>query len=358
MRKVNWVLCPDTQPTSSIVIPVYNQEPIIQKILTSLIENISLPSQLIIVVDKSQDFSGQRVLEFFKNFCEASSDNNELKIVSVDLVISSKSLYETKADNIGFNLAHGEFVIELQSDMLLNDRGFDAKLISCLRQNLDLFAVSGRAISSLSAVYNYEFQRRANPFLYAIKMLHQKIFNYSKDVPIQNNLEYIDRLFPSEKMFQASGLAGWRGGLIDDYSKNPNLIPTELQNQETRPIYIGEVIMRGPLCFRKSDLLILGYLDQDAFFLGYDEIDLSLRAWTLLGKRVAFMPVYLYSPAEWGSTRKPKSLSSRILLWSRFIAHCKWFRHSLAYKLISSPELRKQTSYNLKKEVRRTIPTK
>jgi GT2 family glycosyltransferase len=188
-------------------------------------------------------------------------------------------------------------------------------------------------------------------------MLKQNFFHYSKDVAVQYNLELVDRVFPTEKKFQTSGLAGWRGGLIDDYSKAPNLIPTEIKNSETRPIYVGEVIMRGPLCFRKSDLMKLGYLNQDAFFLGYDEIDLSLRAWMLLGKRVAFMPIYLFSPAEWGSTRKPKSLWLKFFLWSRFVARSKRFRDSLAYELISSPDLRKQTSVNLKKEVRRTIPT-
>lgn len=346
----------DIAPISSIVIPVFNQEQIISRILDSLIENLTLPTQLIILVDRSRDFSEQRVLEFFEKMSETSSVRNYSKLVSVDLVISSKTLFETKADNIGFALALGEYVIEIQSDMLIIDPGFDAKLISCLQQNLDLFAVSGRAITSLSAVNNSEFQRRAKPFSYALKQLLLRFNRRSKENLTPTSMGFTDRLFPTEEIFKVSGLAGWRGNLIDDYSTDPNLIPAEVKDLDSRPLYVGEIVMRGPLCFRKSELVALGYLNQDAFFLGYDEIDLCLRAWKFLGKRVGFMPVYLFSPAEWGSTRKRKSFTSRVLLWLRFVVYSKRFRHSLAFELISSPNLQMQTSKNIEKELRRTIP--
>jgi hypothetical protein len=166
-------------------------------------------------------------------------------------------------------------------------------------------------------------------------------------------LDFLNRIFPTLENFVETGLAGWRGGLIDDYSKNPNLIPASLSRNNERPVYIGEVVMRGPICFNRNDLQDLDFLNTSAFFLGYDEIDLCIRAFEILKKRVAFMPIYLYSPAEFGSTRQKKSTISKIDYWLRLLSHSREFRESSAYLLLNSPTLLEATRVKMRKEIRK-----
>lgn len=343
---------PGEEPKVSIVIPVFNQEQIISKIFDSLCENLSLPTEVIVVVDKSKDKSKHRTLEYFKTMLDTNNHAVPYLLISAIVISSSRTLYETKSDNIGFQVASGEYVIELQSDMLVMDYGFDSKLVACLEQNLDLFAVSGRAITTLHTIRNSEFKRRANPISYASEQFRLKLKGRLDQGNLIKSTSHTDRVFPEEEIFRVSGLAGWRGGLIDDFSKNPELVSKEIKNLNIRPVYVGEVIMRGPVCFRNHDLRKLGFLNQNAFFLGYDEIDISLRAWKYLHKRVAFMPIYLFSPAEWGSTRKQKTLWARMGLFVRFVFHSYNFRKSLTFEMVSSEKIRNKTSAILTKEVR------
>ncbi len=341
-------------PQVSVVIPVFNQEEIIARILNSLIENITLTSELLIIVDKGRDKSQEEVLRFFQDIKGGNDTNFNPQISSVKVIVASKPLFETRSDNVGFRMSRGDYIIEIQSDMLIQDRGFDRKMVASLEQNFDLFAVSGRATTSLSTVKNAEFQRRANPFAYVLGQLSTQILTRRRFLQEISTPypDFVDRIFPSKAVFQTNGLAGWRGALIDEYAKYPDLIPSEIRKKDNVPLYLGEVIMRGPLCFRSNEIRQLGFLNESAFFLGYDEIDLSLRAWKELKKRVAFMPIYLLSPAEWGSTRKRRTFLERGLIWVRFISHSFQFRKTLTFKTLSSPLLLKNMSNALKKEIR------
>jgi len=345
---------PHTTPKVSLVIPVFNQQDIIARILNSLIENITLPTELLIIVDKSRDKSEEEVIRYFQAINQIHSPYFNPLVSAVKVIVASKPLFETRSDNVGFRMSRGDYIIEIQSDMLIQDRGFDKKMVAALEQNPDLFAVSGRAITSLSTVKNAEFQRRANIFGYVLGQISSQRLRRRRllqDVTTSYP-DFVDRIFPSKEVFQTTGLAGWRGGLIDEYARDPDLIPLEIRERDSVSLYLGEVIMRGPLCIRSKEIRQLGFLNESAFFLGYDEIDLSLRAWKELNKRVAFMPIYLLSPAEWGSTRKKRTFLERASILARFASHSFQFRKTITFKTISNPELLREMSNVLKKEIR------
>lgn len=82
--------------------------------------------------------------------------------------------------------------------------------------------------------------------------------------------------------------------------------------------------------FNKKLLSGLDYLDQSAFFLGYDDHDLCLRA-AEKGLRVGFFPVGFRSDPGWGSSRKKRTLASEFsLARERFRVEKNW-RASASY---------------------------
>ena len=339
-------------PEISIVIPVFNQATIIRRVLDSLLDCLTLPTEIIVVVDKSSDESELEVLKYFQDLQLVSRVRFQHVLISATTIVSSKTLFETRADNIGFETALGEYIIEIQADMIIDDYAFDMRLVQCLKENPDIFAVSGRAVTSLAAVNNMEFLKRARPISYLYAQISEKLQSNVPSSSKEIEVDFLRRIFPSSENFSETGLAGWRGNLIESYSKNPHLIPASIRNAKIRPIYLGELVTRGPICFSRNDLQDLGFLDAKAFFLGYDEIDLCIRAFESLNKAVAFMPVYLFSPAELGSTRQKKSAFSKIDYWLRLIGHIRHFRKSSTFALLKNPAMLEATSVQMHKEVR------
>lgn len=72
--------------------------------------------------------------------------------------------------------------------------------------------------------------------------------------------------------------------------------------------------MRGPVMMRRKSYDDLGGLDFHSFFLAYDEHDLFLRAHLHLGMSSAFHPIVFNSPLEWGTTRRPRSIETELLI--------------------------------------------
>jgi hypothetical protein len=61
----------------------------------------------------------------------------------------------------------------------------------------------------------------------------------------------------------------------------------------------------------------LNFLDEEHYVLGDDDHDMFARAWVLKQWRCGFVPVEVYSPLEWGSTRKPRSAEAQGYLDTR-----------------------------------------
>ena len=80
---------------------------------------------------------------------------------------------------------------------------------------------------------------------------------------------------------------------------------TELNN-----VYLGEAIIRGPIVWRTSPLKTLGGINDVAFFLGWDDYDLSWRLWRQYRMRVAYLPAYSYSVPNTGTNSKVRKVAT------------------------------------------------
>ena len=125
----------------SIVLTVHNKEDMIERVFTSIVDNISEKTKEVIVV-----FDG----------CTDQSEN------IVDRIILQKNLngmvrklytpdvFELRANNHGLKNATSTYSIIIQDDVIITERDFDIALVKPLRQYEDVFAVSGRNAHNIS----------------------------------------------------------------------------------------------------------------------------------------------------------------------------------------------------------------
>jgi len=256
----------------TIVLPVFNQEGFIVRCIEGIAANLSAPTDIAVILDCCTDGSEEAVSSALARLGR--------RFERVTLVRTTYPLYETRCDNLGFLLSRGDYVIEMQSDIEVLTPGFDALLKSPMIARPDIFSTSGRAGHWFGRLLPKEERKRR--------------------FPVRN--------------FIWSRLGFDRVG----YSTN-----TSLQNQahEGRrrgggAFALAETVVRGPLCIRRRDLLSLKLLDEQNFFLGFDEYDLHARG-VAVGLGCAYVPLRLNIPLAIGSTRKPRS-ELNLLAYERY----------------------------------------
>jgi glycosyltransferase involved in cell wall biosynthesis len=224
----------------SIVIPIHNQESIIERVLDSVVTMTLGTYELILVLDGCTDTTPSIV----KTWIENNPGN-------IHVLENSKGLFETACDNQGFRMASGKYIVEMQADMELLTLGYNVILASPLEQYSDMIAISGRCCHGLTHVNN----------------------------PIG-------------------------AGKLGEAAKYPHTILQDFSCYNK--VFLSHTVNRGPLVLRKSMLQELNYLDEEHYTLGNDEHDLFARAWVQKQWRCGFVPIEVYSPFEWGSTRKER----------------------------------------------------
>jgi len=233
----------NNKPTYSIIIPVHNQELIISKILGKIIEYTLGSYELIIIIDGCLDLTKQEILNFF------ISNSVPCNCTALIIIENINGIFETSCDNQGFVSASGEYLIEIQADMLLLTLGYNVILATGLYNHSDLIAISGRCCHTLAGEFN-----GVGKLGELVQQPHQVLKNF------------------------------------DGFNK----------------IYLSHTVNRGPLILKNSMVKELGYLDEKHFVLGNDEHDLFTRAWHFKKYRTGFVPIETYSPLEWGTTRKSR----------------------------------------------------
>ena len=176
---------------------------------------------------------------------------SEHRDIDVHVLENQQGLFETACDNQGFRMAKGKYIVEIQADMVLLTFGYNILLASPLEQYPDMIAVSGRCCHGLNS--------SAQPMA---------------------------------------------AGKLGEKVKQPHALLQDFQYYNK--VFLSHTVNRGPLVLRKSMLEELGYLDEEHYVLGDDEHDLFARAWVQKRWRCGFVPVEVYSPLEWGSTRKAR----------------------------------------------------
>jgi len=269
MKKVHpWQKTPEIRtigigkqtPEWSMVMPIFNQEGKLSIVLEKIHQNASLPFSMIIIDDGSVDNSLIEINEFSEKI------KNSKKLFELIIIHNPTPIFETACDNLGFSNSKTEFIIEIQSDLHIEEYAFDLKMIQAM-EKLDLAAVSGRHIHSFSLI------DKNNWLKYPLKLINWRIL----------------KIGAPEK----------RGKIGSEiFSKN---------SESEQICYTGETVARGPWLLRKSDLLTNEYLDEDKFFLGNDDHDFHRRVYQRTNRIVGFVPIHLYSVREDGSTRKLRS---------------------------------------------------
>lgn len=130
----------------SIVMPVFNQEDLIKKHIESILKYTKGNYELILILDFCGDNTEKEILNFFSNY-----DNNYNNLESVTIVKHCKfPIFEASCDNVGFMLAKGKFLLEIQSDMEMTESGYNLQLKRPFDHFDNCIGVSGRCSSNFS----------------------------------------------------------------------------------------------------------------------------------------------------------------------------------------------------------------
>jgi glycosyltransferase involved in cell wall biosynthesis len=235
--------------------PVHNQREIITSNLNSLIANVAGTFELFIICDACTDGTIEAVTTWVTTL-PPNLYTRDILLFSVVVIDQSTPVFETTADNMGFILARGKYILEVQADMQMIQYGFNRQLEKAFSTGTDVFAVSGRCAHDFHGI---------------------------------------------------SGI----GKLGDSVEKCVQLPLEYLAN-----FFVHQTCNRGPLLIDHQRLADIGYLDEQNFWLGDDDHDLMARAATR-GWVCGYVPIEFISPINQGSTRKPRSPANQAVYDAR-----------------------------------------
>ncbi len=115
-----------------IVISIFNQEKIIERILAGVCRNTLTPFNLILVFDGCVDQTKSKALAWL----EKNRPAHMLELVTRD----APDVYETKATNIGLKLGKEDYIITTQDDIELQEPGWEVRLTYPIRAYDDVFS--------------------------------------------------------------------------------------------------------------------------------------------------------------------------------------------------------------------------
>lgn len=261
------------------VVPAFNEEERIVRNLESIVECSTETNVLVVLADGCTDDTLTVLLAWAASGGWAGRSTRRVIVASI-----SDSVFETMSDSVGIALTSSPYIVEVQADMLIQHRGFDALLVKALTVRSDLIAVSGRGTERQHA--RIGGQRR---LCWASRVLDRTARLWD-----QMRLRRASVYFPGRLAYYSTGRAGRLGSLIE--------MPAHL---ETPPrLYLGETVMRGPLAMKREYFERLGGFDTHRYFLGDDDHDLMWRAWSLRRYRCGYVPISFASPLSDGATRR------------------------------------------------------
>jgi glycosyltransferase involved in cell wall biosynthesis len=340
-----------SSPRLSCVIPVFNQEKIIYGHLSSIVNNARGSIELVIIDDASKDSSRKEILKFISDLSPLMEN-----ILRVRLYRTNISVYESRAEDFGFRVSQGQFVLGIQADMKILQLGFDDELVGVLSCRPNFSILSCRGTHSFYHLDNgltyrgrelsdrIDFRFIVRPIVrlkQKLALIYTQLLQKSqenKNLPIHVNepnhpiLEW-EKIFPSKD----SESAGWLGGNIDFLPYEYDSSFAEKLWRFSQRIWVGETVMRGPIFMRRQHYLESGGYNTKAFFQGLDEHDLSIR-FKSKSKQVGFYPIYFASPSALrvaGKTGK-RSFTQRISSQIHASVRRKYFKDSELIKFLNS----------------------
>ena len=227
----------------SIILTIHNKEFLINQVLDGITKNTVGDYELIIVLDGCTDRSFNCVEDYFYE-----TDKNVL-------ICTTPDVFETKANNVGLKSAKGEYVIIVQDDMIIKEKGWNLRMQKPFDAFDDVFAVTSRT------AHNWEF----NPNTKHLGM-EEDIDNAWSD--ICNHTDHANSSTISRDVFA-----------------------------------VRASVNRGPLMMNHEDLKTMGYFDEAFSPQDMDDHDLMYRMHKELGKVCGCYWINFESRDEWGGTR-------------------------------------------------------
>jgi len=121
----------------SIVMPIHNQELIVERILQGIYKNSSdNVKELILILDGCTD----NTYQITENFLKENNQNNRFNVK----VFITPNIFEVQSCNIGFKSATCSWIINMQDDIEIIERHFDKRLMKPFLRMHNLLGVTGR----------------------------------------------------------------------------------------------------------------------------------------------------------------------------------------------------------------------
>jgi FkbM family methyltransferase len=130
-----------------IVLTVYNQEKLIERVLYGVFKNTTTPFNLILVFDGCTDKTKPRALNYINKF--------KPSLLKKIIIENSSNVFETRANNIGFKKSTEDYMLTLQDDMVINEFGWERRLTFPVRKYDDVIAVTSRVSQDLKSISNF-----------------------------------------------------------------------------------------------------------------------------------------------------------------------------------------------------------
>lgn len=229
----------------SINLTIHNKDFLLEDSLERIKKFTKSSYEIVAVLDGCSDRSEEILDKWIK-------ENQQIKI----LKLVADNIFETKANNLAAKASMGEFIAIIQDDMLINEDGWDERMLKPFSGFSDVFSVTSNTS-------------------------HNWIFNSGSN---HINLEEIPN------------------GIWSDILQHVD--HAHYRNTPRNFFEIRDSSNRGPLIINHSDLEKMEYFDEDFYPLDMDDHDLHYRMKKKLGKVTGLYWIDFISDINWGGTRE------------------------------------------------------
>lgn len=243
------------QPEFAVIVSLHNQANIVTETIGSLLRQVKGLWEIVFVFDDCRDASLTVVQGVLKQWMASKEFRdthcNTSVLTRVRFVVQSTAIWETSSDNLGLRITFpSRYYLLVQADMTNFEDAFNLKLAAPFEVYPDLIAVSARCSHNL--------------------------------VPRQNS----------------KGSAGRCGTDVASPLVDQDLL------EKDNILFVRETVNRGPLLLHADRLRTIGLFDELNFFLGDDDHNMALRAFTQYGWKSGHFQINFSSPLEYGTSRQ------------------------------------------------------
>lgn len=226
----------------SVILTVHNKCWLAAAVVDAVVKYTRTPFELVVVYDGCTDTSQHAVESVLETHSKRLGENRIQRYVEV----VTPDVHETRANNAGLRASRGRYAILVQDDMVVNECGWDERLMRPMRLWSDVFAASARnAITHLPGVACF------------------KVIGRIEDGTPRGHYDNPDR-----NLFR-----------------------------------LRQSVNRGPLGIDMEKARALDYLDESFAPAECDDADICWRAFVQHGWRCGVLPVEYLSDLQWGTMR-------------------------------------------------------